>query len=151
MTGDGNGNGIIETKMNGHHHTNGGHANGDGVSTTNTTATTDRVKYHPTSVGGIGLADVDDGVKGAGTVVGKQSPEEPLTLAGIAARRLKAGKLVAGTAAYADSDMFKSPVFNFFFSWFDKKNYFLTFTPFCLYFFFFFLFFFLAHHRGRVK
>ncbi|KAI1123378.1 aromatic amino acid aminotransferase-like protein [Nemania abortiva] len=34
---------------------------------------------------------------------------EPLTLAGIAARRAKAGKLVAGTAAYSDSDMFKSP------------------------------------------
>jgi hypothetical protein len=113
MTGDGNG--IIEDpKMNGHR-TNG-HANGNGVS-----ATTDRVKYHPTNVGGIGLADaeVNDGVggrAGAGTVVGMQSSEEPLTLAGIAARRAKAGKLVAGTAAYADSDMFKSPVFNFFFS-----------------------------------
>ncbi|KAI0868995.1 aromatic amino acid aminotransferase-like protein [Hypoxylon argillaceum] len=34
---------------------------------------------------------------------------EPLTIAGIAARRAKAGKLVAGTAAYSDSDMFKSP------------------------------------------
>ncbi|KAI1109033.1 aromatic amino acid aminotransferase-like protein [Nemania sp. NC0429] len=34
---------------------------------------------------------------------------EPLTLAGIAARRAKAGKLIAGTAAYSDSDMFKSP------------------------------------------
>lgn len=36
--------------------------------------------------------------------------EEPLNLAGIAARRAKAGKLIAGTAAYSDSDMFKSPV-----------------------------------------
>ncbi|KAI0515298.1 aromatic amino acid aminotransferase-like protein [Xylaria bambusicola] len=35
--------------------------------------------------------------------------EEPLNLAGIAARRAKAGKLIAGTAAYSDSDMFKSP------------------------------------------
>lgn len=35
---------------------------------------------------------------------------EPVTIAGIAARRAKAGKLVAGTAAYSDSDMFKSPV-----------------------------------------
>ncbi|KAI1200505.1 aromatic amino acid aminotransferase-like protein [Nemania serpens] len=34
---------------------------------------------------------------------------ELLTFAGIAARRAKAGKLVAGTAAYSDSDMFKSP------------------------------------------
>ncbi|KAF2973043.1 hypothetical protein GQX73_g561 [Xylaria multiplex] len=39
----------------------------------------------------------------------KQLAVEPLTLAGIAARRAKAGKLVAGTAAYSDSDMFKSP------------------------------------------
>ncbi|KAI1369250.1 aromatic amino acid aminotransferase-like protein [Xylaria arbuscula] len=35
--------------------------------------------------------------------------EEPLNLAGIEARRAKAGKLIAGTAAYSDSDMFKSP------------------------------------------
>ncbi|KAK5624589.1 hypothetical protein RRF57_000305 [Xylaria bambusicola] len=35
--------------------------------------------------------------------------EEPLDLAGIAARRAKAGKLIAGTAANSDSDMFKSP------------------------------------------
>ncbi|KAI1828082.1 putative L-kynurenine/alpha-aminoadipate aminotransferase [Xylaria intraflava] len=34
---------------------------------------------------------------------------EPLTLAGIAARRVQAGKLVAGTAASSNSDMFKSP------------------------------------------
>ncbi|TGJ80633.1 hypothetical protein E0Z10_g8136 [Xylaria hypoxylon] len=39
----------------------------------------------------------------------KQPALEPLTLAGIAARRAKAGKLIAGTAAYSDSDMFKSP------------------------------------------
>ncbi|KAI0392103.1 PLP-dependent transferase [Xylariaceae sp. FL0594] len=93
--------------------TNGGEAlNGD----QRHSGTTDRVKYPPTNVGGIGLADIDvTGVGGlgnpdaAGTVVGRQAPEEPLTLAGIAARRAKAGKLVAGTAAYADSDMFKSP------------------------------------------
>jgi hypothetical protein len=53
-------------------------------------------------VGGIGLTEDT-------TVIGEQAPE-PLTIAGIAARRAKAGKLVAGTAAYADSDMFKSPV-----------------------------------------
>jgi aromatic amino acid aminotransferase I len=64
--------------------------------------TTPRHKYPPTNVGGIGLAD-------EGTIVGEQATE-PLTLAGIAARRAKAGKLVAGTAAYSDSDMFKSPV-----------------------------------------
>ncbi|KAI0102949.1 aromatic amino acid aminotransferase-like protein [Nemania sp. FL0031] len=40
---------------------------------------------------------------------GVELAPEPLSLAGIAARRAKAGKLVAGTAAYADSDMFKSP------------------------------------------
>lgn len=34
----------------------------------------------------------------------------PLTINGVAARRLKAGKLVAGTAAYTSSDFFKSPV-----------------------------------------
>ncbi|TRX97718.1 hypothetical protein FHL15_001473 [Xylaria flabelliformis] len=38
----------------------------------------------------------------------KQAPV-PLTVEGIAAQRAKAGKLVAGTAAYSDSDMFKSP------------------------------------------
>ena len=33
-----------------------------------------------------------------------------MTIEGIKARRAKAGKLVAPTAAYSDSDMFKSPV-----------------------------------------
>ncbi|KAI0102322.1 aromatic amino acid aminotransferase-like protein [Hypoxylon sp. NC0597] len=41
-------------------------------------------------------------------VIGKQA-NEPLTINGIKARRAKAGKLVAGTAAYSDSDMFKAP------------------------------------------
>ena len=44
-----------------------------------------------------------------GTVIGQQA-NEPWTVEGIMARRAKAGKLVAGTAAYTDSDMFKSPV-----------------------------------------
>jgi aromatic amino acid aminotransferase I len=35
---------------------------------------------------------------------------DPLTINGVSARRLKAGKLVAGTAAYTSSDFFKSPV-----------------------------------------
>lgn len=35
---------------------------------------------------------------------------KPLTVNGVSARRLKAGKLVAGTAAYSDSDFFKGPV-----------------------------------------
>ncbi|KAI0974221.1 aromatic amino acid aminotransferase-like protein [Xylaria arbuscula] len=39
----------------------------------------------------------------------QQLAEEPLTLSGIAGRRAKAGKLIAGVAAYSDSDMFKSP------------------------------------------
>ena len=34
----------------------------------------------------------------------------PLTTKGVAARRAKAGKLVAGTAAYTSSDYFKGPV-----------------------------------------
>lgn len=38
----------------------------------------------------------------------------PLTTESIAAQRAKAGKLIAGTAAYSDSDMFKSPVCAFF-------------------------------------
>ncbi|KAI1178694.1 aromatic amino acid aminotransferase-like protein [Nemania sp. FL0916] len=39
---------------------------------------------------------------------GAEQPLNRLTLAGIADRRAKAGKLVAGTAVYSDSDMFKS-------------------------------------------
>ena len=35
---------------------------------------------------------------------------DPLTVSGVSARRTKAGKLVAGTAAYTSSDYFKSPV-----------------------------------------
>jgi hypothetical protein len=35
---------------------------------------------------------------------------DPLTANGVSARRAKAGKLVAGTAAYTSSDFFKSPV-----------------------------------------
>lgn len=35
---------------------------------------------------------------------------DPLTVNGVAARRRKAGKLVAGTAAFTTSDYFKGPV-----------------------------------------
>jgi aromatic amino acid aminotransferase I len=35
---------------------------------------------------------------------------DPLTINGVPARRQKAGKLVAGTAAYTSSDFFKTPV-----------------------------------------
>jgi aromatic amino acid aminotransferase I len=35
---------------------------------------------------------------------------DPLTVNGVPYRRAKAGKLVAGTAAYTSSDFFKSPV-----------------------------------------
>jgi hypothetical protein len=35
---------------------------------------------------------------------------DPLTVNGVSARRAKAGKLIAGTAAYTSSDYFKSPV-----------------------------------------
>ncbi|KAI8965885.1 PLP-dependent transferase [Daldinia sp. FL1419] len=38
-----------------------------------------------------------------------QLANEPLTIDGIKERRAKAGKLVAPTASYSDSDMFKSP------------------------------------------
>ncbi|KAH9994164.1 PLP-dependent transferase [Xylariaceae sp. FL0662B] len=55
----------------------------------------------PTNVGNVGLAAED-------AVIGEQAPE-PLTIEGIKTRRAKAGKLVAPTAAYSDSDMFKSP------------------------------------------
>ncbi|XXG94094.1 Aromatic/aminoadipate aminotransferase 1 [Hypoxylon texense] len=55
----------------------------------------------PSNVGNVGLAEKD-------TVIGEQAPE-PLTIEGIKARRAKAGKLVAPTASYSDSDMFKSP------------------------------------------
>ncbi|KAI0842920.1 PLP-dependent transferase [Hypoxylon sp. FL0890] len=55
----------------------------------------------PSNVGNVGMA-------GKEAVIGKQA-YEPLTIDGIKTRRAKAGKLVAGTAAYSDSDMFKSP------------------------------------------
>ncbi|KAH6659538.1 pyridoxal phosphate-dependent transferase [Truncatella angustata] len=58
-------------------------------------------QWRPTNVGGVGLAARD-------AKVGEQAPE-PLTVEGIKTRRALAGKLVAGTAAYSDSDMFKSP------------------------------------------
>ncbi|KAH8675595.1 aromatic amino acid aminotransferase [Xylariales sp. PMI_506] len=54
----------------------------------------------PHNVGNLGLAE--------DAKIGEQAPE-PLTIEGINTRRVKAGKLVAGTAAYSDSDMFKSP------------------------------------------
>ncbi|KAI1765331.1 PLP-dependent transferase [Hypoxylon sp. FL1150] len=55
----------------------------------------------PSNVGNIGLVAKD-------AKIGKQAPE-PLTIDGIKARRAKAGKLVAPTASYSDSDMFKAP------------------------------------------
>ncbi|KAI2633708.1 PLP-dependent transferase [Hypomontagnella submonticulosa] len=58
-------------------------------------------RHQPSNVGNVGLAEKD-------AVIGPQA-NEPLTINGIKARRAKAGKLVAGTAAYSDSDMFKSP------------------------------------------
>ncbi|KAI3323536.1 PLP-dependent transferase [Xylariaceae sp. AK1471] len=88
---------AIATSVSGHTMTTNG-GTGNGAAPFSTTA---RHNYPPTNVGGIGLTEDD-------TVIGEQAPE-PLTIAGIAARRAKAGKLVAGTAAYADSDMFKSP------------------------------------------
>ncbi|KAI1335887.1 pyridoxal phosphate-dependent transferase [Xylariaceae sp. FL0016] len=63
--------------------------------------TTSTKPFMPSNVGNHGLAAED-------ARIGDQAPE-PLTLRGIEARRAKAGKLVAGTASYSDSDMFKSP------------------------------------------
>lgn len=39
-----------------------------------------------------------------------QKTKDVVTISDIKERRKKAGKLVAGTAAYCDSDMFKAPV-----------------------------------------
>lgn len=38
------------------------------------------------------------------------SSSDPLTVEGVASRRAKAGKLVAGTAAFTSSDFFKGSV-----------------------------------------
>lgn len=64
--------------------------------------TTSSHRRKPSNVGNVGLAEKD-------TIIGQQA-HEPLTIEGIKARRVKAGKLVAPTASYSDSDMFKSPV-----------------------------------------
>ncbi|KAI0890722.1 PLP-dependent transferase [Annulohypoxylon maeteangense] len=58
-------------------------------------------RQQPSNVGNVGLAEQD-------TIVSQQA-HEPLTINGIKARRAKAGKLIAPTASYSDSDMFKSP------------------------------------------
>ena len=41
-----------------------------------------------------------------------KKPRDAITINDILKRRAAAGKLVAGTAAYSDSDMFKAPVSN---------------------------------------
>ena len=56
----------------------------------------------PSNVGNVGLVAEDASIG--------DPPAEPITINGIKARRAKAGKLVAPTAAYSDSDMFKDPV-----------------------------------------
>lgn len=38
------------------------------------------------------------------------APRERINIADIRERRAKAGRLIAGTAAYSDADMFKAPV-----------------------------------------
>lgn len=45
----------------------------------------------------------------AGTI-SPVTPRQRVTVADIAERRTKAGRLVAPTAAYSDADMFKAPV-----------------------------------------
>ena len=42
--------------------------------------------------------------------IAAKKPRDSITVNDILERRAKAGKLVAGTAAYSDSDMFKAPV-----------------------------------------
>ncbi|OTA86773.1 hypothetical protein M434DRAFT_399745 [Hypoxylon sp. CO27-5] len=69
--------------------------------TINRSFSTSSQHRQPSNVGNVGMAEKD-------AVIGKQA-NEPLTINGIKARRAKAGKLVAGTAAYSDSDMFKAP------------------------------------------
>jgi hypothetical protein len=73
-----------------------------GVNRARRTIWTTSRRSKPSNVGGLGLSAKD-------AVIGEQAAE-PLTVEGIKARRIKSGKLVAGTAAYSDSDMFKSPV-----------------------------------------
>ncbi|KAI5927671.1 pyridoxal phosphate-dependent transferase [Camillea tinctor] len=59
----------------------------------------------PSNLGTIGVVAKDAAVTGTT----KAGGSEPLTLQAIRARREKEGKLVAPTASYSDSDMFKSP------------------------------------------
>ncbi|KAI1501801.1 pyridoxal phosphate-dependent transferase [Biscogniauxia marginata] len=64
----------------------------------------------PSNLGNIGPIAEDATVVGGGEDVrAVPAPGESLTLEGIRVRREKAGKLVAPTASYSDSDMFKSP------------------------------------------
>lgn len=56
----------------------------------------------PIAIGVEGISDTE------GTVFA-----DPLTVSKISAQRVKAGKLVAGTAAWTSSDLFKSPVRRF--------------------------------------
>jgi aromatic amino acid aminotransferase I len=54
-------------------------------------------------------SSLDIEVEGVRDTEGIAIPD-PVTLQEIASRRLKAGKLVAGTAAFTTSDYFKKPV-----------------------------------------
>lgn len=47
-----------------------------------------------------------------GELAAKPATRQRVSVADIAERRAKAGRLVAGTAAYSDTDMFKGPVRN---------------------------------------
>ncbi|KAI1106648.1 PLP-dependent transferase [Jackrogersella minutella] len=80
----------------GYHH----HCRIISASTTRLLSTTS-VRCKPPNVGNLGMAETD-------AIIGQQA-HEPLTLDGIKARRAKAGKLIAPTASYSDSDMFKAP------------------------------------------
>ena len=51
---------------------------------------------------------IEVAVEGTRDVEAVILPDPPLTVQGVSARRAKAGKLIAGTAAYSNSDFFKN-------------------------------------------
>ncbi|KAG9242981.1 aromatic amino acid aminotransferas-like protein [Calycina marina] len=54
-------------------------------------------------------SSIETSLEGTRDVEAVILPDLPLTVSGVSARRAKAGTLVAGTAAYSNSDFFKSP------------------------------------------
>lgn len=52
---------------------------------------------------------IETSLEGTRDIEAKVLPDPPLTVSGVTTRRAKAEKLIAGTAAYSNSDYFKSP------------------------------------------